>query len=128
MSLEVTGLDELLNKIQEMTTLEQQGIYKKALDTGAETLLNGMKEEAKRVPDKHKTHGYVHLKVSKDTRGNMRKVGIDKENFEFTRQYYFMNYGGRGYGDGTDWVEIATRLHKNKVYEDMANVLKDALK
>lgn len=130
MSIELSGFDELINNLNNLGTIGNK-IGKKAIEEGAKIVLEQQKRDAPRSNDSD--HGADKLDITEIKKyaksGTVvGRIGISKDNWEFTKGLYFNHYGFEHYKSGemvnvhVGWMNDSFKKCKEKAAKVMIDI------
>lgn len=130
MSIELSGFDELVSDLNNLGSIGNK-IGKKAIEEGAKIVLEQQKKDAPRSEDDD--HGADKLDITEIKRyaksGTIiGRVGISKDNWEYTKGLYFNNYGFEHYKSGKivdihiGWMNDSFKKCKEKASEVIIDI------
>ncbi|MBD7914214.1 hypothetical protein H9660_03555 [Clostridium sp. Sa3CUN1] len=130
MSLEFNGFDELINDLNNLGNIGNK-IGKKAVEEGAKIVLEAQKRDAPRSGDDD--HGADKLDIAEIKKyaksGTVvGRIGISKDNWEFTKGLYFNHYGFEHYKSGEmvdvhiGWMNDSFKKCKEKASEKIIDI------
>lgn len=130
MSVELSGFDELISDLNNLSTLGNK-IGRKAVEEGAKIVLEQQKKDAPRSDDND--HGADKLDITEIKKyaksGTVvGRVGISSDNWEFTKGLYFNHYGFEHYKSGkmvdvhVGWMNDSFKKCKEKAAKVMIDI------
>lgn len=130
MAIELNGFDELISDLNNLGSIGNK-IGKQAIEEGAKIVLEQQKKDAPRSGDDD--HGADKLDITEIKRyaksgTTIGRVGISKDNWEFTKGLYFNHYGFEHYKSGKmvdvhiGWMSESFKKCKDKASEVIMDI------
>ena len=128
MAVKISGIEDLLKDLDNLTELEKRKVYKTSLTEAAEVLLKAQQLAAPKAKKRSKGQ-YKHLKVFpiKAKKGQSSiQVGIGPDNWLLTQGLYFHHYGFRSHPPD-NWMDKAFEISEGKVYEQIRSSIEKGI-
>lgn len=133
MSVEVTGIDELISSLEQLGDVGKKA-GKKAVNEGLKVFLDEMKKDA--PIDENNSRSKLAVQNVKTNRNGAAwgSVGIGKKNWEQTKQLWFQHWGYRNFGwyfggrlkidKNVGWLDKSYEKSKAKAEQKTTSILK----
>lgn len=130
MAIEFSGFDDLIDDLNNLGNIGNK-IGKQAVEEGAKMVLEQQKKDAPRSNDND--HGADKLDIAEikkysKTGTVVARIGISKDNWEFTKGLYFNHYGFEHYKSGEmvdvhiGWMNDSFKKCKDKASKVMIDI------
>ena len=132
MAIETSGFDEFVNDLNNLGNIGNK-IGKKAVEEGAQIVLKQQKQDAPRDKNDNE-HGADKLEIDDikkyaNSESVIARIGITKENWQFTKSLYFQHYGFEHWKSKemitphVGWMNDSFKKCKDKATKTMVEVV-----